>query len=52
MKENYKIVIVTFIAVVLIMFVVAAAICLPNMDHSISGVFRSNGMNIFGGRRW
>ena len=52
MKENYKIIIIAAITVILIMVIVAALICLPHMDQTVSGVWRSNGMNIFGGRRW
>jgi hypothetical protein len=52
MKENYKIIIAAVVIIVLIMIIVAAIICLPDMDHTVSGVYRSHDMNIFGGRRW
>ena len=52
MKENYKAVVIIAIAVILVMTIIAAAICLPNCDHAVTGAWRSANMNIFGGIRW
>jgi hypothetical protein len=52
MKENYKSVIIISVIIILVMVIVAAVICIPNCDFAVTGVYRSHGMNIFGGRRW
>ena len=51
-QENRKAVIAIAIIVLLILVIAAAVICLPNMDHTFGGVWRSPFMNLFGGSRW
>ena len=52
MRENYKAIAIIALAVILIMIIVAAIICLPNCDRAVTGAWRSANMNIFGGVRW
>ena len=52
MENKTRNIIIIAIAVIVIMLIVAALICLPHMDHTISGVWRSHGMNILSGKRW